>query len=209
MTTITADKLSNIIRERHSVRKYDPTFKISREEMKELLDEAIQAPSSSNLQPWRFIVIEDEETKKELRHFSFNQEQVETSSAIIAVLGDKEMYHNIEKVYRSNYEAGYVDEENMHRLIESANRTYPQASEEIRANIASFDTGLVSMQLMLAAKAKGYDTVAMGGFDKQKFMEHFQVSDRYMPVVLIAIGKAAAPAYKTTRIPLDEIIEFI
>ncbi|WP_077212940.1 nitroreductase family protein [Bacillus dakarensis] len=209
MTTATSQNISDIIRERHSVRKYDTNVKISREEIVEILEEATLAPSSSNLQPWRFIVIDDQETKKELRQIAYNQEPVETSSAVIAVLGDKEMFKNIEKVYRSSFDAGFMDEANMHRLIESANRTYPHAPEEVLKNIASFDTGLVSMQLMLVAKAKGYDTVPMAGFDKQKFMDKFQVSDRYMPMVLIALGKAAAPAFKTTRIPAVELIDFI
>ncbi|MGM0904095.1 MAG: nitroreductase family protein [Bacillota bacterium] len=209
MSTTTIPTLNDIIRDRHSVRKYDSTFKIAREEIEEILTEATQAPSSSNLQPWRFIVIDDQETKKELRQIAYNQEPVETSSAVIAVLGDKEMHKNIEKVYRSSFEAGFMDEANMNRLIESANNAYPNAPEEIRTNIASFDAGLVSMQLMLLAKAKGYDTVTMGGFDKQKFIEKFQVSDRYMPIVLIALGKAAAPAFKTTRIPVKDIVEFV
>lgn len=209
MSTTTAQTFSDIIRERHSVRKYDPTFKISRDEIEDILNDAILAPSSSNLQPWRFIVIDDQETKKELRLIANNQEQVETSSAVIAVLGDKEMYRNIEKVYRSNYEAGYMDEATMQLMIENSNRLYPNIPEEIRKSIAAFDTGLVSMQLMLAAKAKGYDTVPMGGFDKQKFTEKFQVSDRYMPMLLLALGKAAAPAHKTTRIPLKDIVDFI
>jgi len=209
MNSLIKQDLSTIIRERHSVRKYDASFKIPREEIEEILSEAILAPSSSNLQPWRFIVIDDQEVKKELRQIANNQEQVETSSAIIAVLGDKEMYHNIEKVYRSNYEAGFMNLETVEQIIQNSKNYYTQASEEIRKNIASFDTGLVSMQLMLIAKAKGYDTVTMGGFDKEKFMKKFNISDRYMPIVLIAIGKAAAPAYQTTRIPLKEIIEFI
>ncbi len=209
MNSLIKQDLSTIIRERHSVRKYDASIKIPREEIEEILSEAILAPSSSNLQPWRFIVIDDQEVKKDLRQIANNQEQVETSSAIIAVLGDKEMYHNIEKVYRSNYEAGFMNLETVEQIIQNSKNYYTQASEEIRKNIASFDTGLVSMQLMLIAKAKGYDTVTMGGFDKEKFMKKFNITDRYMPIVLIAIGKAAAPAYQTTRIPLKEIIEFI
>ncbi|MDQ0233445.1 nitroreductase family protein [Metabacillus malikii] len=201
--------LSTVIKERHSVRKYEENIKIPREEIEEILNEAILAPSSSNLQPWRFIVIDDQEVKKELRQIANNQEQVETASAIIAVLGDKEMHHNVEKVYKSNYEAGFMELETVERIISSSTAMYQQAPEEIRKNIASFDTGLVSMQLMLLAKAKGYDTVPMGGFNKQKFMERFNVSERYMPVVLIAIGKAAAPAYQTTRIPLNDIIEYV
>jgi nitroreductase len=195
-----------VIKERHSVRKYDSSYKISQEEIKEMLKEATQAPSSSNLQPWRFIVIQDQEVKKELRAVANNQEQVETASAVIAVLGDKEMYKNVEKVYRSAYEAGLMDEANMNRLIEGTNKTYPFASEEILKNIASYDAGLVSMQLMLIAKDRGYDTVPMGGFDKEKFVKMFNIDDRLFPIVLISVGKAAAPAFNTTRLPLEDVL---
>ncbi|MBT2637656.1 nitroreductase family protein [Bacillus sp. ISL-39] len=201
--------LSSVIRERRSVRKYDPDFKISREEILDILKEAALAPSSSNLQPWKFIVIQDEETKKELRAIANNQEQVETSSAVIAVLADREMYHNGEKVYRSSFEAGYMDDTTMNRMIENTNKLYPAAPVGMRENIASFDAGLITMQIMLIAKARGYDTVPMGGFNKQQFIEKFNIDERYMPVLLLPIGKAAVPGHPTTRIPVEEIVEFI
>lgn len=201
--------LSALIRERRSVRKYDPEFNIPKQEIVDILKEATLAPSSSNLQPWKFIVIQDQETKKELRAIANNQEQVETSSAVIAVLGDKEMYRNGEKVYRSAFEAGFMDEANMGRMIEGTNKLYPAAPVEARANIASFDAGLVTMQLMLIAKDRGYDTVPMGGFNKQQFIEKFNIDDRYMPIVLIALGKAAVPGHQTTRLPIEDVVEFI
>lgn len=209
-TSLMTKSLSELITERHSVRKYNPDFSISKEEIKDMLLEATKAPSSSNLQPWRFIVIQDQEVKKDLRAIANNQEQVETASAVIAILGDKEMYKSVEKVYRSAYAAGYMDEVSMNRLIEGTNRTYPHAPEEIRKNIASFDAGLVSMQLMLIAKDRGYDTVPMGGFNKEHFAQKFDLPERFFPVVLIALGKAAAPAHNTTRLPLDDVlIDFI
>ncbi|MFS0636524.1 nitroreductase family protein [Mesobacillus foraminis] len=209
MTVKTQDYLSTIIRERHSVRKYDSSFTLSKEEILEILKEATLAPSSSNLQPWKFLVIQDHETKAELRSIAYNQEQVETSAAVIAVLGDREMYKNVEKVYQSAFEAGYMTEANMKQLIAGTNKTYPNAPVEARENIAAFDAGLVSMQLMLIAKARGLDTVTMGGFDKAKFIERFEIDGRYFPIVLISLGKAAAPAHKTTRLPIEDTVSFI
>jgi nitroreductase len=205
----TEHNLSTVIRERHSVRKYDPNFKISQEEIKDILSEATLAPSSSNMQPWEFMVIQDEETKKELRAIANNQEQVETSSAVIAVLGDKEMYKNAEKIFQQSFEAGLLDQETMERMIENTTKLYSSAPAETRTNIATFDAGLVSMQLMLIAKARGYDTVTMGGFNKQKFAERFEVSERYFPIVLIALGKAATPGRQTTRLPIEDVVSFI
>lgn len=206
METIAEKRLTDVMKERRSVRKYEPNVSISVEEIKDMIKEATTAPSSSNLQPWRFIVIQDQEKKAELRTIAFNQEQVETASAVIAVLGDKEMYKSIEKVYQSAYEAGFMDKVSMEQLIANGNSTYPHAPEEVRKNIATFDAGLISMQLMLIAKERGYDTVPMAGFDKQKFIERFNVSGRYFPILLLPIGKAAAPAHNTTRLPLEDVI---
>jgi nitroreductase len=206
---LTEQSFSTVIRERRSVRKYDPSFSISQEEIIDMLKEATLAPSSSNLQPWRFLVIQDQEMKKELRTIANNQEQVETSSAVIAVLGDTEIYHNAEQVYKSAFEAGLMDKEIADRMIENSTKMYSAASTEARTNIANFDAGLISMQLMLIAKSRGYDTVPMGGFNKQKFMERFDIDERYFPAILIALGKAAAPGRVTTRIPAENIIRFV
>lgn len=202
-------QLSEVIHARKSVRKFDPSFTISKEEISEMIIEATEAPSSSNLQPWRFVVIQDDEVKKNIKEFSFNHEQIETASTIIAVIGDTEMYEHIDEIYHSNLEAGNVDEATMERLIQNAKALYPSAPVDARLNIASFDAGLISMQLMLIAKAKGYDTVCMGGFDKAQFSKAFDLESRYVPLVLIAVGKAAAPGYGSTRLPLEKIATFV
>ena len=48
---------------RKSVRVYDETVKISHEEMLTMIQEATTAPSSVNMQPWRFVVVESAEQK--------------------------------------------------------------------------------------------------------------------------------------------------
>lgn len=55
-----------VVKSRRSVKLYDSSFKISREEMTQMLEEASLAPSSVNLQPWRFAVIESPEAKAKL-----------------------------------------------------------------------------------------------------------------------------------------------
>ncbi|QTD43155.1 nitroreductase family protein [Sporosarcina sp. Te-1] len=204
-----SENLSKLIRERRSVRKYDPSSKIEKEEILQILEEATKAPSTSNLQPWEFLVFLDPEERKDLRTIAYNQEQIETASAVIAVLGDKEFYKNIEPVYDSMYKAGFIDDATKEVLIGNANRTYPNAPEEARKNMATFDAGLAAMQLMLIAQDRGYGTGTMGGFDKAKFSERFQLADRYFPIVLIAFGKENAPSYQTTRLPIEDKVKFI
>ena len=82
---IQQNDFQEIISGRRSIRQYDPSVKISKEEMEQMLAEATLAPSSVNMQPWRFLVIESEEGKATLAPLaSFNQNQVNTSAAVIA-----------------------------------------------------------------------------------------------------------------------------
>lgn len=209
MPTERDSNLYSIMHARKSVRVYDPSFKISQKEIEEIIAEATTAPSSSNLQAWKFLVIQDDQTKIGLRAIANNQEQVETASAVIAVLGNAEMYKNVEQIYTQNVAEGHMDEATKDMMITNTNRTYPFASLEARKNIATFDAGLIAMQLMLVAKEKGFDTVTMGGFDKVKFAERFDLPEHIFPIALIALGKAAAPAYGSSRLPIKDIVQFI
>ncbi|MGD8189736.1 nitroreductase family protein [Brevibacillus ginsengisoli] len=194
-----------VIQERRSVRHYDPTWKIPQQEMEEMLAQAVLAPSSSNLQPWRFLVIDDPTLKEKLLPIARNQQQVVEASAIIAVLGDYEGYKKSEQIYQKSVEKGFMTEEVKQTLVGNITKSYSNRDPEIIKEIALVDGGLVSMQLMLIAKAKGYDTVPMGGYDEQEFIKVFQIPKRYVPIMLIAIGKAVEPGHPTTRLSIDEV----
>ena len=55
--------------------------------MNEMIAKATKAPSSVNMQPWRFVVVESDEAKAKLRPLiQFNTNQNDTSSMIV-ILG--------------------------------------------------------------------------------------------------------------------------
>lgn len=200
--------LEKLMDERKSVRKYEPGVTIPREQIQHILEQATSAPSSSNLQPWRFLVIDDQEQKKELRIAGFNQAQIETSSAIIAVLGDNEMHKNAKQINDLNVELGYMPRDIADMMIDNSESMYSSASDAQRTNIAHLDAGLITMQIVLLAKDMGYDTVIMGGFDKASFAQKYKLPANELPMVLIAIGKAAMPARNSSRLPFEQIIRF-
>jgi nitroreductase len=197
MSTKTMDAIE-VMKARSTVRKYDPNANIPEEELNELLEIAIQAPSAWNLQHWRFLVITSKEMKEKLLPISYNQEQVVEAAATVAVLGDLQANETAKIVYK---DAGKDIYDLMIGQVEKAYQNDRFARDE-----AFLNAGFAAMQLMLAAKAKGYDTCPIGGFNREKFVEEFRVPDRYAPVMLITIGKAAAPARPTTRLPLDQVV---
>ena len=83
---IVSNDFSDIVYNRRSIRKFDTSVKIPREEMLEILDKTVTAPSSVNMQPWRFVVVDSEEGKDKLKPFvSYNSVQNETSSAMVLI----------------------------------------------------------------------------------------------------------------------------
>ncbi len=208
MQAVQTPSYADVVIGRRSVRQYDPHFKISREDLTELFEEALRAPSSSNLQPWRFLVIDSPELKQKLLRIANNQQQVADASAVIAVLGDVESYKLADTIYNRAYEAGYMPEATKEMFIANSTKIYGNLPPEIARKIVYTDGGLVSMQIMLSAKARGYDTVPMGGYNAQKFAEEFEIGERYVPIMLIAIGKAAQEGHPSVRLTVDEVVRW-
>jgi nitroreductase len=197
----------DIFTKRRSIKVYDPAVKISREEMAEILTEATRAPSSSNMQPWRFLVIDSPEAKAVLAPLArFNQRQVETSAAVIAIFGDLKSIENAEEIYGQAVELGYMPLEVKDMQLPFISEYYDNMTPELNRDTVLIDGGLVAMQLMLVARAHGYDTNAIGGYEKDQIAEAFGLDpDRHVPVMLISIGKAADSGYPSYRLPVDKV----
>jgi nitroreductase len=196
---------------RRSVRHFDPAHRLEEREILELLELAGRAPSSWNLQHWKFLVFSEPEAKAKLLPIARGQRQVVEASATIAVLGDLEANLNARKVYGPAVKAGLRD---AYAGYDSYAAMMAQIEEAYAVNLAApyrrdeaiRNASLAAMQLMLAATAKGLDSGPMVGFDAEAFVRAFRVPPRYIPVLLVAVGKAAKPARPTTRLPVEETV---
>jgi nitroreductase len=201
---------TEIMTGRRSIRQYDQSVKISKEEMEEILTKATLAPSSINLQPWRFLVIDSAEGKATLAPLAaFNQTQVQTSSAMIAIFGDLQNFDNAEEILSTAVERGYMPAEVKERQMEMIKGYASTVTPEALRDVVLIDGGLVAMQLMLVAREHGYDTCPIGGFDKANIAEAFGLDkERYVPVMLVSIGKAADAGYKSVRLPIEKVAQW-
>lgn len=201
---------NKIMSDRRSIKKYDPTVKISREEISNILQDALTAPSSFNLQPWRFVVIDTDEGKKSIEPFMmFNQKQWETSSAIIAIFADLENHSTGKKIYTSAYENQLMDKSTKDQIIDMISVYSKKRSDEQNRNTAIFDCGLVTMQIMLSAKNYGFDTNAIGGFEREETAKALGIdTKRYLPLLLLSIGKAAEEGHDSICYTVDEVTQW-
>lgn len=211
MSSIKPTDHFSLFRERHSVRYFDASHKLSEQEIKELLNIAGSAPSSWNLQHWKFVAITEAAAKEKLLPIANGQKQVVDASLTIAILGDLEAGRNAEAVYgpviRAGIEDAYAGYRSHQALFDQIEEAYAvSASSSYRRDEAIRNASLAAMQLMLAAKAMGLDSGPMVGFDADAFVKAFHVPPRYVPVLLVAIGKAAKPARATSRFPVEDTI---
>lgn len=204
------NQANNLFTERTSIRKYNPSIKISKEEMSDILQDAMTAPSSFNLQPWRFFIFDSKEGKELIKpYMMFNQLQWETSSAIIAIYGDMDNYSSADKILSANVEYDLMTQEHKDKMLEIMTVYGAGYTEERLRNSILLDCGFVTMQLMLAAKNYGYDTNPIGGFLRKELTEALELDPkRYIPILLLSIGKAAEEGKDTVRFSVDEVTQW-
>ncbi|MBS7635066.1 nitroreductase family protein [Candidatus Bathyarchaeota archaeon] len=75
-----------VVRTRRSVRSYKPD-PIPEEALMRILDSARIAPSGSNRQPWKFIIVKDEALKRRLAAACQNQKFIAEAPVVIVACG--------------------------------------------------------------------------------------------------------------------------
>jgi nitroreductase len=188
----TRKTLTQAIMERRATPSFDGT-PIPQEDLKQILDAGLHAPSGYNMQPWRFVVVQSPEQKKKLRAASYNQAKVEEASAVIVACGDADGWRkDIDLMLQLGREGGMPE----------------SYSAQAGASVTSFLSGFNREQMhgwlnkhvmiaftsmMLMAEVMGYDTAPMEGFEQDKVHEVLRLPMSYWVVALLAIGHLKGP----------------
>lgn len=197
-----------VIRERTSINKFDSSRQISEAEIREIVGDATQAPSSYNIQHWRFVAVTDPEKKKQLQAAAHNQAKVGEASATIIVLGDLRGHEKMEKIYEPLVRGGAVTKEVAASAARNAANSYG-SNPQFQRDEAIRSGAMAAMTFMLAAQARGYVTGPMIGFDPEKVKKLFNISDRYVPVMLITLGyPVPGNLPRKPRLSVDEVLAF-
>lgn len=201
--------MKNIILDRRSIRKYTD-HKLSKETLENILNDALRAPSSRNLQPVRLFVIESQTAREKLKPVLYgNQTQLETASQLILITADIRKYDDAHIIFNRSVEQGMMPSEIRDRNLDSFKNLEIDPNDTKYLNSLHLDGGLFAMNLMLVAKTYGYDTCAIGGFDKHKINSALGIDERYAPVLLVSIGQADESGYDSIRLAASEVTKYI
>jgi nitroreductase len=198
------------IKHRISANSFDSDKKLSETEIKELIGYAIEAPSSFNIQHWRFIAVTDAAAKEKLKALAYNQPKVTAAAVTFIVLGDLKGHEKLPDIVGRAVKAGVIEQGVADYFVNGAagfykNYTDTQTVRDEAIRSATF----AGMTLMLAAEAKGLVSGPMIGFDFEGVKKAFNISDRYVPAMLIAVGYPAPGNWpRKPRLAVDEVLAF-
>jgi nitroreductase len=186
MPNLMEKTLTQAIAERRATPSFDGA-PIPDADLKKILEAGLQAPSGYNIQPWRFVVVRNEDQKRRLRAASFNQAKVEEASAVIVACGDADGWRNgdLEEMLRLGCEAGMPE-----NYAEQARTTIPNYLAN-HPNLTAWlckHVMLAFTSMMLMAEVLGYDTAPMEGFEEEKVREVLKLPLSYSVVALLALG---------------------
>ena len=172
-----------LIEARRSVRAYTPS-EISREELTQIVTEALNAPSWKNQEATRYRIAASTEAKARVWKEalpSFNATSSANAAALVVVSFKKGL-------------SGYLGD---------------TPANEVGEMWGAYDAGLASSYFVLVAKNHGWDTLIMGIRDEAALRKIFDIPADEVVLSVIALGKSAQPYFKNPRKPVGEVLEIV
>lgn len=174
---------SELVQQRRSIRSY-LNRPVENETIVKCIEAARVAPSAENVEPWRFLVINDEELKTNFCKHAFSgiysfSKWATKAPVIIVVLAKLDILAN--------------------RLGKQIQGT----------NYYLIDVGIAGEHLVLQAKELGLGTCWIGWFNAKKVKKFFKIPNNYKAVCLISMGYPNnEPLKNKKRRSLEEIMWF-
>ena len=156
--------LLDLIKNRKSVREYTEQ-KISKEDLTKILEAGYYAPSWMNVQPWKFIAIENQETKDMLCELSSHQPHVKNAAALIVCVADKNGWSKEE--FGEVLAARGIGEEGREKIF-NIPMFYPVLLGEDKVLMRTVEQVTYAVSyMMLEAKELGIDSCIIGALQNE------------------------------------------
>jgi nitroreductase len=192
------------IETRRSIRKYvqEP---IPKEDIEEIIRLTRLAPSAWNIQPWRFIIVTEHESKRQLHLAANKHPQVASAPAIIVLTSDMEdaIAHVEEFVHPD------LPDEGKQWLKENINKIFGALSVKDRGQWGVAQCNIALGYLLIAIRSLGYDSSPMYGYNPALVRKLFDLPDHVQIPAIVALGKRAEEGHPHHRHPLNRIIRYV
>jgi len=197
-------EFADCVMQRYATKKFDGK-KIPENKVNELLDLVRFAPSALNLQPWKIKIVTDQKIKEELKEVSNDQEQVTTCSHLLVFCADSD-YDTLIKRLGALLGKNHVPDDVAKKITGMAAMFAKSMTKEQQAAWSQAQTYLALGNALNGAKALGFDSCPMGGFDPAGYTRILKIPKHLTPVMLCPIGYAADAQGPKVRYGREEIV---
>lgn len=202
-------ELFETIARRRSIRHFRPDA-VSDELITQVLEAARLAPSGSNAQPWKFVVVRSEEKRRALCEAAYGQPMFRQAPVVIVALGDRKVFRKWLRRGKELVDIGAVDAEVMQTVGEIYRSRAKEPGGPDRSILANCMIAIA--HLTLAATSLGLGTCWVMLMKPGEVATALGLPDAMFPVAMIPLGYAdedppPRPRYSLDEIALDEDLE--
>lgn len=186
---------------RRAVKHYDPDHQMTEDEIQQLLSLAVLSPTAFNIQNWRFVVVRDPALRQQIREVAWDQTQVTDCSLLVILTADLKAWERDASRYWRDAPKPVQE------ILVPAIDGYYRGHDQVQRDEAMRSCGIAAQTLMLAAKAMGYDSCPMDGFDFDAVGKLINLPEDHVVAMFVAIGKGTKPAWpRPGQLSLDEVV---
>lgn len=185
---------------RRSIKHFDPDHRMGDDEVRRLLEATLLSPTAFNIQNWRFVAVRDPAIRRAMREAAWDQPQVTEASLVVVLCLDLKSWDRDPARYWR-----HAPPEVAAQLVPDI-RAFYSDDLQLQRDEGMRSCGIAAQTLMLAAKAMGYDTCAMDGFDFARVAELINLPEDHEIAMMITVGKALKdPHARAGQLPLEEV----
>lgn len=197
---------------RHACKLFDETKKISDKDIREILEAGRKSPSSFGMEPWKFLVITNEELKAEIRPFCWNQPQITSCSHLVVVLAAIESVKVESGIPAKRFLRREMPKEKFDFYIDLYAKHLQktlQSDENILCWTAR-QTYIAAANMMTSAATLGIDSCPIEGLEKENVERVLNLdTKKYQLSLVLPFGYRAEEQSSQLRLGFDEVVEFI
>jgi nitroreductase len=187
---------------RRAIKHFDASHSLSDAEERKLFEATIQAPTSFNIQHWRFVVLRDPELRMKIRkEYGNDQAQMTDASLLVLFTADMKAWQKEPQRYWVNAPEEVAD------LLVNWMGPFHEGRDWLQRDEAQRSIGMAMQTMMLVAQEMGYQSCPMIGFDLDKVADLIQLPSDHVMGPMVAIGKGTKEAWpKPGQLPLEELL---
>ncbi|WP_310571800.1 nitroreductase family protein [Gemmatimonas sp.] len=188
---------------RHSVRSY-LDVPITDDEIHTLLELTGRAPSAFNLQPWRFVVVRDQEVKNALKDAAYGQKQVGEAPVVIAMYSDMDdTMANLGDIVHPD-----LTPDKRASTIAMLEKNFSGMTPEALAAWGNGQANIALGYLLLIATSEGFDTSPMLGFQPDQVKAILDIPASATMTAMVALGRGADDGFRSHRHAIERTTSF-